>query len=141
MSVNMSILFDRSNRKIASINIFGTTMGIIDLLGLISDNKKANAEFLALANQILELEKSNVEKLKPFLLKENQKKKQSKKPKDIEAHSQQSSSLKSNSKDKPKTNKTKPATKIKDSNITKSKLTSATLQDDLYTINNIDTNE
>ncbi len=74
VSVNMSIMFDRSNRKIASINIFGTTMGIIDLIGLISDGKKALPEIVALSKQVLELEESNVEKLKPFLLKENQKK-------------------------------------------------------------------
>jgi len=98
MSVNMSIMFDRSNRKIASINIFGTTMGIIDLIGVISDHKGAREEFLALANQLLELEESNIKALKPFLLKENQK---------VIKHSSQNKSTTKSSQSKSKSNTTK----------------------------------
>lgn len=71
MSVNMSILMDKSNRKIASILIFGSTMGIIDLFCVISDCKKGKKEFLDLAGDLLALETENIEKAKPFLLKEN----------------------------------------------------------------------
>ncbi len=141
MSVNMSILFDRSNRKIASINIFGTTMGIIDLIGLISDNKKANAEFLALANQVLELEKSNVEKLKPFLLKENQKKKQPKKDNDATSLNQEKVNQNNNSKTI-SSHSTKKTNLAKNSNnVAKSKANSPTLKDDMYTIETINQDE
>lgn len=78
--VNMAMFFDKSNRKIASMNIYGTTMGIIDLIGLMSDCKKACSEFISLANQILELEQSNIQALKPYLLKENQLKKSKQTP-------------------------------------------------------------
>lgn len=73
MSVNMSILLDKSNRKIASIMIFGTTMGVIDLICVLSDCKKCSKEFLALANELKELEEQNIERVKPYLLKENNK--------------------------------------------------------------------
>lgn len=73
MSVNMSILLDKSNRKIASILIFGTTMGVIDLICVISDCKKGNKQFLDLANELKELELKNIESSKPYLLKENNK--------------------------------------------------------------------
>lgn len=115
MSVNMSIMFDRSNRKIASINIFGTTMGIIDLIGVISDHKGAKEEILALANQILELEESNIKDLKPYLLKENQKQTKSttqKRTNQKQIKSQQS-------------------TDKQQKNINQSKQTSPTLQDDI----------
>lgn len=73
MSVNMSILLDKSNRKIASIMIFGTTMGVIDLICVLSDCKKGSKEFLALAHDLKELEEQNIERVKPYLLKENNK--------------------------------------------------------------------
>ncbi len=73
MSVNMSIMLDKSNRKIASICIIGNTMGIIDLISVMSDCSKGKKEFLALAHDLKELENSNTEALKPYLLKENNK--------------------------------------------------------------------
>ncbi len=73
MSVNMSIMLDKSNRKIASICIIGNTMGIIDLISVISDCSKGKKEFLDLAHDLKELENSNTEALKPYLLKENNK--------------------------------------------------------------------
>ncbi len=56
MSVNMSILLDKSNRKIASICIIGNTMGLIDLMCVMSDCSKGKKEFLELAGQLRELE-------------------------------------------------------------------------------------
>ena len=73
ISVNMATLLDKSNRKIASINIVGSTMGVIDLLGVISDSKKAKKELLTLAQEVLKYEEDNIEKLKPFILVENNK--------------------------------------------------------------------
>lgn len=53
--------------------IFGTTMGVIDLICVLSDCKKGSKEFLALAHDLKELEEQNIERVKPYLLKENNK--------------------------------------------------------------------
>lgn len=68
LNVNMATMMDKSNRKIASINIVGSTMGIIDLMSVLSDCKKGKKEFLTLGRAVLDLEERNVEKLKPFIL-------------------------------------------------------------------------
>ncbi len=73
MSVNMSIMLDKSNRKISSVLIFGNTMGIIDLICVISDCKKGSKEFLDLAEELKNIETENIERAKPYLLKENNK--------------------------------------------------------------------
>ena len=68
LSVNMATMLDKSNRKIASINIVGSTMGIIDLMSVLSDCKKGKKELVNLGKAVLDLEERNVEKLKPFIL-------------------------------------------------------------------------
>ena len=73
LSVNMSTMMDKSNRKISSINIIGSTMGVIDLMGVLSDCKRAKKEIITFGNRVLELEQSNIEKLKPYILVENNK--------------------------------------------------------------------
>lgn len=67
-SVNLSTMMDKSNRKIASINIIGSTMGVIDLMSVLSDCKKGKKELLNLGRAILDLEERNIEKLKPFIM-------------------------------------------------------------------------
>lgn len=78
LSVNMATMLDKSNRKISSINIVGSTMGVIDLMSVLSDCKKGKKELLNLGKEVLELEERNIEKLKPYILidskKENQEK-------------------------------------------------------------------
>lgn len=73
LSVNMATMLDKSNRKIASINIVGSTMGVIDLMGVISDSKKAKKELLDFSKHVLKYEEENIEKLKPYILVENNK--------------------------------------------------------------------
>ena len=68
LNVNMATLMDKSNRKIASITIIGSTMGVIDLMSVLSDCKKGKKEFLTLGRAVLDLEERNIEKLKPFIL-------------------------------------------------------------------------
>lgn len=72
-SVNMATMLDKSNRKIASINIYGTTMGVIDLMSVLSDCQKCRNELVFLGKRLLELEESNIERLKPYILVENNK--------------------------------------------------------------------
>ena len=98
MSVNMSLLLDKSNRKIASICIIGNTMGIIDLICVISDCQKGKPEFLALAEKLKDLENQNTNDLKPYLLKGSKPKKKSSTPKDKE----------DNNEDQDKANKANP---------------------------------
>ena len=72
-SVNMATMLDKSNRKIASINIYGTTMGVIDLMSVLSDCQKCKSELIFFGKRLLELEESNIERLKPYILVENNK--------------------------------------------------------------------
>lgn len=67
-SVNMATLMDRSNRKISSINIIGSTMGVIDLMSVLSDCKRGKPELLTLGRRVLDMEERNIEKLKPYIL-------------------------------------------------------------------------
>lgn len=73
ININLSTMMDKSNRKIASLNIVGSTMGVIDLMSVLSDSKKAKKELQILGKRILQLEESNIEKLKPYILVENNK--------------------------------------------------------------------
>ena len=73
LSVNMATMLDKSNRKIASINIVGSTMGVIDLMSVLSDCKRCKKELLSFGKEVLEMEERNIEKLKPYILVENNK--------------------------------------------------------------------
>lgn len=68
--INMSTLFDKSCRNIATITILGNTMGIVDLLCVISDCSGCNIKIMELANKLKTFEEQSIEKLKPFLAKE-----------------------------------------------------------------------
>ena len=72
-SVNMATMLDKTNRKIASVNIVGTTMGVIDLMSVLSDCQKCKTELVIFGKRLLELEESNIERLKPYILVENNK--------------------------------------------------------------------
>ena len=76
MTINFSTLLDRSNTKIASINIIGSTMGVIDLMKVLSDCKKCKKELLTLGKAVLSLEERNIEKLKPYILNDSEKQKE-----------------------------------------------------------------
>ena len=73
LSVNMATMLNKSNRKIASINIVGSTMGVIDLMSVLSDCKRCKKELLSFGKEVLEMEEKNIEKLKPYILVENNK--------------------------------------------------------------------
>ena len=75
-NVNMATMMDKSNRKIASINIVGSTMGILDLMAILSESKRCKKELYNLGKTVLSLEERNIEKLKPFILIENEKQKE-----------------------------------------------------------------
>ena len=81
LSVNMATMMDKSNRKISSINIVGSTMGIIDLMSVLSDCKRGKPELLTLGRRVLDLEERNIEKLKPYILVDSNAKNQEKEAK------------------------------------------------------------
>ena len=74
-NVNMATMLDKSNRKIANINIIGSTMGVLDLMAVLADSKKCKKELYNLGKTVLSLEERNIEKLKPFILIESEKQK------------------------------------------------------------------
>ena len=74
-SVNMATMMDKSNRKIANINIIGSTMGVLDLMAVLADSKRCKKEIYNLGRTVLSLEERNIEKLKPFILVESEKQK------------------------------------------------------------------
>jgi len=48
-------------------------MGVIDLMSVLSDCKKCKKELLSFGEEVLKLEEGNIEKLKPYILVENNK--------------------------------------------------------------------
>lgn len=75
INVNMATMMDKSNRKIANINIIGSTMGVLDLMAVLADSKRCKKELYNLGRTVLSLEERNIEKLKPFILIESEKQK------------------------------------------------------------------
>jgi len=73
LSTNLATMLDKTNRKIASLSILGSTMGVISLMSILSDCKKCKSEMLDLGKAILEAQENNIEKLKPYILVENNK--------------------------------------------------------------------
>ncbi len=100
-NVNMATMMDKSNRKIASINIVGSTMGILDLMAILSESKRCKKELYNLGKTVLSLEERNIEKLKPFILIENEKQKDDL----VETHNNNNNHNKSKKHTKAKNNK------------------------------------
>ena len=68
--INMATLFDKTCRNIASITILGNTMGVVDLLCVISDCQGCNPKIMAIANKLKTFEEESINNLKIFLNKE-----------------------------------------------------------------------
>lgn len=76
LNVNMATMMDKSNKKIASINIIGSTMGVLDLMSVLAESKRCKKELVNLGRTVMSLEERNIEKLKPFILIQNEKEKE-----------------------------------------------------------------
>lgn len=68
--INMATLFDKTCRNIASITILGNTMGVVDLLCVMSDCQGCNPKIMAIANKLKTFEEESIDNLKIFLNKE-----------------------------------------------------------------------
>lgn len=88
LNVNMAMLMDKSNTKIASITILGCTMGVLDLMKVLADSKKCKKELVNLAKSVLSLEERNIEKLKPYIYNESEKTREKTEPADLEENNE-----------------------------------------------------
>ncbi len=74
LGANFATMLDKSNKKIASMSILGSTMGVISLMSILADCKNCDDELLALGEAVLKTQENNIEKLKPYILSEYNKK-------------------------------------------------------------------
>ena len=65
--IQMNTLFDDSQRKIAEILLQGTNMGITATKEWLKDYRHATEDALALAEEFLQVQENNVEKLHRYL--------------------------------------------------------------------------
>lgn len=68
MSINMSTFCNKKPRKLSSLMILGSTMGIVDLTCLLSDYANCDKKIVAFAKKVNDQEQNFINKLKPYLL-------------------------------------------------------------------------
>jgi hypothetical protein len=73
LGANFATMLDKSNRKIAGLNILRSTASVIGLMSALSDSKKCKSEIVALGNTVKKTQEESIEKLKPYILAENNK--------------------------------------------------------------------
>lgn len=67
MMINFQTIKDKSPSHLAGMMVQGNTMGVIDITKAIKQNSEADAPVLSLANDLLEMQKNNVEEMKSYL--------------------------------------------------------------------------
>lgn len=67
MSVNMSTMSDKSNRKIAELLLLGSFMGYITCVKDLSDHKGISKELDEILQRLKDYQKGSIEKLLPYL--------------------------------------------------------------------------
>lgn len=67
MSVNMSTLSDKSNRKIAELLLIGSFMGYLTCIKDQADHKDISSELDEILEKLKAFQKSNIETLIPYL--------------------------------------------------------------------------
>ncbi len=67
MSVNMSTMADKSNRKIAELLLLGSFMGYITCIKDLSDHKGISSELDEILEKLKNYQKGSIEKLLPYL--------------------------------------------------------------------------
>jgi len=70
-SVNIGTMMDKSTRNIAEMMLFGTFMGVITCIKDKEDHKNVSDELDEIMDKLFDFEKNNIERLIPFLNKEN----------------------------------------------------------------------
>ena len=70
-SVNVGTMMDKSTRNIAEMMLIGTFMGVLTLIKDKEDHKNVSSELDEITDRLFKFEKNNLERLIPFLTKEN----------------------------------------------------------------------
>ncbi|MGN1201067.1 MAG: hypothetical protein ACI4R8_02245 [Candidatus Caccovivens sp.] len=70
-SINMGTMMDKSTRNIAELMLLGTFMGIITCIKDKEDHKNISTELDEIIDKLYNFERNNIDRLLPFLTKEN----------------------------------------------------------------------
>lgn len=67
MMINLQTIKDKTPSHLAGMMIQGNTMGVIDMTKSLRENQAADPPVLALAQDLLSMQKGNIEEMKPYL--------------------------------------------------------------------------
>ena len=65
--IQMNTLLNASTEHLAELMIQGNTRGITDLMKVVKSNKSVQKEYYELAQELMDFEEKNIEKLKAYL--------------------------------------------------------------------------
>ena len=65
--IQMNTLLNASTEHLADLMIQGNTRGITDLMKVVKANKSVQKEYYELAQELMDFEEKNIEKLKAYL--------------------------------------------------------------------------
>ena len=65
--IQMNTLLNASTEHLADMMIQGNTKGITELMKVVKRNKSAQKEYCEMAEEIMDFEEKNIEKLKAYL--------------------------------------------------------------------------
>ena len=67
MMINFQTIKDKTPSHLAGMMIQGNTMGVIDMTKSLRENQAADSPVLGLAQDLLSMQKSNIDEMKPYL--------------------------------------------------------------------------
>ena len=65
--IQMNTLLNASTEHLADMMIQGNTRGITELMKVVKKNKSAQKEYYEMAQELMDFEEKNIEKLKAYL--------------------------------------------------------------------------
>lgn len=67
MMINFQTIKDKTPSHLAGMMIQGNTMGVIDITKSLRENQAADSSVLGLAQDLLSMQKGNIDEMKPYL--------------------------------------------------------------------------
>ena len=67
MMINFQTIKDKTPSHLAGMMIQGNTMGVINMTKSLRENQAADSSVLGLAQDLLSMQKSNIDEMKPYL--------------------------------------------------------------------------
>lgn len=67
MMINFQTIKDKTPSHLAGMMIQGNTMGVIDMTKSLRENQAADSSVLGLAQDLLSMQKGNIDEMKPYL--------------------------------------------------------------------------